>query len=207
MRLPIKTSGNAKHDVKSPRWWRVTRRIIGWTFLGVGALVASFLVLMFHQPPPPVVRVDPISAQQIEAQLQRIQTDTTGTVKRILPVDEGALNAVLESYLAANHPGAGDAPTVQDMRVQLVDDRLHVYMVLNARGQDLTLAVETKLHAENGYVVIDPISAKIGELSIPRSTLQTAVQRITDSPQGLQQLRLPLTTSSGATLSRVSVAT
>lgn len=182
---------NPETSKKSTGPWRTVRRVALWILLGIGALAILFLALIFHQPPPPVVRVDPAGAERLQAQLQRIQTDTTGTVNRVLPVDEGALNSVLKSYLAPSGSGTGDAVTVKDMRVKLTDDRLHIYVVLNAHDKDLTLEVETKLHAEDGHVVFDPISAKVGSLSIPWSALQSALQRIANSPEGSQQLRLP----------------
>jgi len=180
-----------ERDRKSPVPWRTILRIAVWTLVGIGALVVVFLALIFHQPPPPIVRVDPAAAERVQEQLQRIQTDTTGTVNRVLPVEEGALNSVLGSYLTPNRDGATDAVTVKDMRVKLTDDRLHLYVVLNAHDKDLTLEVETKLHAEAGHVVLNPISAKVGAISVPRSALEAAFQRIMNSPEGSQQLRLP----------------
>jgi hypothetical protein len=187
----VKSVEKAKRNGRLPSRWRTARRIAAWTLIGIGAVVALSAILIFHQPPPPVVRVDPAAAERLEAQLQRIQTDSTGTVNRVLPVDEGAVNSILKSYLTPNRIGSSDAVTVKDMRVKLTDDRVHLYVVLNAHDNDLTLEVETKMHAENGDVVFDPISAKVGALSVPRSALESALHRIEDSPVGRQQLRLP----------------
>jgi uncharacterized protein YpmS len=191
MTRPTKSAKDAKSDRRLFSRGRTMRKVAIWGCLGIATLVGWFVVLIFHQPTPPVVSIDPVAAQRIEAQLQQIETDKTGTVQRVLPVDEGALNSVLQSYLAASHGGPEDPVTIQDMRVKLLEDRVHVYVVLNAHGKDLALDIETKLHTENGHVVVDPISARIGALSIPRSTLESAIQRMMSSPDSLQRLRLP----------------
>jgi len=80
---------------------------------------------------------------------------------------------------------------VKDVKVELVEDRARAYVVFDFHGKDLTLQLEGKLGAENGYLQFEPISGQIGSLPIPQSTLETAVRKMMDSPENREKLKLP----------------
>jgi hypothetical protein len=80
---------------------------------------------------------------------------------------------------------------VRDVKVELVDDRVRAYVVFDFHGKDMTLQLEGRLAASNGYLHFEPISGQIGSLPIPQSTLETAVQRMLDSPENREKLKLP----------------
>src|SRR5260221_8185 len=85
---------------------------------------------------------------------------------------------------------------VRDVKVQLIDDRVKAYVVFDVHGKDMTLQLEGRLGAQNGYLRFEPLSGEIGSLPIPQSTLESAVQRLMDSPENREKLKLP----SGCTL-------
>jgi hypothetical protein len=58
-------------------------------------------------------------------------------------------------------------------------------------GKDLTLELLGRLGAEDGFLRFEPISGQLGALPIPQSTLETAIQRLMDSPENREKLRLP----------------
>ena len=58
-------------------------------------------------------------------------------------------------------------------------------------GKDMTLQLEGRLGAQNGYLRFEPLSGEIGSLPIPQSTLESAVQRLMDSPENREKLKLP----------------
>ncbi len=80
---------------------------------------------------------------------------------------------------------------VKDVKVQLVGDRVIAYVVFDVHGKDMTLQLEGKLGSENGYIRFEPLSGQIGALPLPLSALQNAVQRLMDSPENREKLRLP----------------
>src|SRR6267142_832723 len=60
-----------------------------------------------------------------------------------------------------------------------------------ANGQPATLQLEGRLGAQNGYLHFEPLGGQIGSLPIPQSTLESAVQRLMNSPENREKLRLP----------------
>ncbi len=80
---------------------------------------------------------------------------------------------------------------VKDVKVELVDDRVRAYVVFDFHGKDMTLQLEGKLGAQNGYLQFEPVSGQIGSLPIPQSTLEAAVRRMMDSPENREKLKLP----------------
>jgi hypothetical protein len=80
---------------------------------------------------------------------------------------------------------------VKDVKVELIEDRARAYVVFDFHGKDLSLQLEGKLGARDGYLRFEPVGGQIGSLPIPRSTLETAVQRMMDSPENREKLKLP----------------
>ncbi len=56
---------------------------------------------------------------------------------------------------------------VKDVKVEFVDDRVRAYVVFDMHGKDVTLQLEGKLDAENGYLNFEPVSGSIGSLPLP----------------------------------------
>jgi hypothetical protein len=81
--------------------------------------------------------------------------------------------------------------SVRDVKVELVDDRVRAYVVFDFHGKDMTLQLEGRLAATNGYLRFEPVSGQIGSLPIPQSTLETAVQKMMDSPENREKFKLP----------------
>ena len=130
-------------------------------------------------------------------------------------MDETELNSYLATHLdlagdgtskAAPARGAQAAPhgtnptpqdveqmrsNVRDVKVQLIEDRVKAYVVFDVHGKDMTLQLEGRLGTQNGYLRFDPVSGQIGSLPIPQSTLQSAMQRLMDSPENREKLKLP----------------
>jgi hypothetical protein len=80
---------------------------------------------------------------------------------------------------------------VKDVKVELVEDRARAYVVFDFHGKDMTLQLEGKLGAEDGYLQFEPVSGQIGSLPIPQSTLEAAVRRLMESPENREKLKLP----------------
>ncbi len=80
---------------------------------------------------------------------------------------------------------------VKDVKVELVDDHVRAYVVFDMHGKDVTLQLEGKLNAENGYLNFEPVSGQIGSLPLPPSALQSAMRHILESPENREKFKLP----------------
>jgi hypothetical protein len=80
---------------------------------------------------------------------------------------------------------------VKDVKVQLIDDRVRAYVVFDVHGKEMTLQLEGKLGADNGFLRFEPVSGQIGALPIPQATLEAAVRRMMESPENREKLKLP----------------
>ena len=81
--------------------------------------------------------------------------------------------------------------SVKDVKVELIEDRARAYVVFDFHGKDMTLQLEGRLRAEDGYLRFDPVAGQLGALPIPQSTLESAVKKLMESPENREKLKLP----------------
>jgi hypothetical protein len=198
--------------------WIWAFRFLRWsTYLA--ALIT--LILLLHKNAPPPVQSSPQAAASAEQKLQEVEQSVSEGQKATLRLDESELNSYLQSHLslakedsasssnmastsAPAAPQVNDSPgapsdadidqvrsSVRDVKVQMEGDQVHAYVVFNVHGKDMTLDLVGKLGAQDGYLKFIPVSGQIGALPIPQSTLETAVQRLMDSPENREKLKLP----------------
>ena len=183
-----------------------TLRIARWTVY-VCALIV--LILLLHKSAPPPVVTTPEAAARVEQKFADVQQAVAQGQAATLRMDETELNSYLASHLALSgvpHPAAEPTAVndqasaadvnqmrsnVRDVKVQLVGDRVKAYVVFNVHGKDLTLQLEGRLGADNGFLKFEPVSGQIGALPIPQATLEAAVRKLMDSPESREKLRLP----------------
>ena len=209
------SSGNRSDDL-APRKvspLRLVFRIVRWTTY-VAALIT--LLMVFHTVPPPVIATSPQAAARVEQKVEAVEQAVASGQAATLRLDQTELNSYLASHLDISHtaptnaaPSAtstGDLPvpsgttaeqveqvrsSVRDVKVELIDDRVRTYVVFDFHGKDMTLQLEGRLAATNGYLRFEPVSGQLGSLPIPQSTLQTAVEKMMDSPENREKLKLP----------------
>ena len=81
--------------------------------------------------------------------------------------------------------------SVRDVKVQMVGDQVHAYVVFDMHGKDLTMELAGRLGSSDGFLRFEPVSGQLGSLPIPQSTLKSAVARLMNSPENKEKLRLP----------------
>jgi|SRR5271154_30800 len=191
-------------------------RIVRWT---VYACALILLILLLHKTAPPPVRTTPEAAARVEQKFQDAQQAVAQGQPATLRMDETELNSYLASHLdiaggrtlasapkatpsatsgatpSDEQPSADDVEqmrsNVKDVKVQLIDDRVRAYVVFDVHGKEMTLELEGRLGADNGFLRFDPVSGQIGSLPIPQSTLEAAVRKMMDSPENRDKLKLP----------------
>lgn len=192
--------------------WKRAFRVVRWSTY---ALALVTILLLLHKSPPPLVETSPQAAARAEEKFEEVEKAVASGQPATLRMDETELNSYLATHLelpgnGAPHPAAagaaqgapnGAAPTAQeveqmrsnvrDVKVQLIEDRVKAYVVFDMHGKDMTLQLEGRLGAQNGYLKFEPVSGQIGALPIPQSTLESAVRRLMDSPENREKLKLP----------------
>lgn len=193
--------------------WRLAFRVLRWSTY---ACVLVTLILVLHKTPPPLVETSPQAAARAEQKFEDVERAAANGQPATLRLDETELNSYFSSHLqlsgndaaakpmpTGNQENApnGSAPTpqdveqmrsnVRDVKIQLIDDRLKAYVVFDVHGKDMTLQLEGRLRAQDGYLNFEPLSGQIGSLPIPQSSLESAVRRMMQSPENREKLKLP----------------
>jgi hypothetical protein len=213
------SSGNRSDGLEphKTRPLRLAFRIIRWTTYAAAIIT---LLMIFHTTPPPVIATSPQAAARVEQKVQDVEQAVASGQSATLRLDQSELNSYLASHLDispaapaksaptaapsgntnSNLPTPSGTPTeqveqvrssVRDVKVELVEDRVRAYVIFNFHGKALTLQLEGRLASANGYLRFDPVSGQLGSLPLPLSALETAVQKMMDSPENREKLKLP----------------
>jgi hypothetical protein len=195
---------------------RLIFRIVRWTTYIAAAIT---LLMVFHAAPPPVIATSPQAAARVEQKVEAVEQAVASGQSATLRLDQTELNSYLASRLDISPAAAATQSTtaapsgansglptpsgtsieqieqvrssVRDVKVELIEDRVRAYVVFDFHGKDMTLQLEGRLAARNGYLRFEPVSGQIGSLPIPQSTLQTAVEKMMASPENREKLKLP----------------
>jgi hypothetical protein len=81
--------------------------------------------------------------------------------------------------------------SVKDVKVDMVGDLVKAYVIFDFHGKDLSLELDGHLSSDGGYIKFDPVGGKLGSLPLPVSTLQAAVDKMMNSPENRDKLKLP----------------
>lgn len=191
--------------------WKLAFRIVRWTTYAAALIT---IVLVLHKTPPPPVETNPQAAVRAEQKFADVERAVAAGQPATLRMDETELNSYLSSHLelsdgtqksapASGQQGGANGPgptaqdveqmrsNVRDVKVQLIEDRVKAYVVFDVHGKDMTLQLEGRLNAQNGYLNFEPVSGQIGSLPIPQSSLASAVTRLMSSPENRERLKLP----------------
>jgi hypothetical protein len=219
MNAPARINSGNRSDDLAPRKatpLRLIFRIVRWTAYIAAAIT---LLMVFHAAPPPVIATSPQAAARVEQKVEAVEQAVASGQSATLRLDQTELNSYLASHLdlapaATASQSTTAAPlgpnsalptppsitteqveqvrsSVRDVKVELIEDRVRAYVVFDFHGKDMTLQLEGRLAATNGYLRFEPVSGQLGSLPIPQSTLQTAVEKMMDSPENREKLKLP----------------
>lgn len=121
------------------------------------------------------------------------RTDEKGTAPS-LPAKETAHSLAKKAMapLPMDSPTLEEAQSsIRDIKIELREDTLLAYVVFDRCGLNLSLELEGRLSVRDGYLRLEPFSGKLGSLPLMAGTLQTATQRVFDSPENKEKFRLP----------------
>ena len=175
--------------------------------ISIVTLVASLVavVLLLKKPAPVAVAQAPAAiaehAQSFDQKMadfkQATQTSTPGggeakndagevAPKAEVHINSDEISAVLAQSLG-NAPGAAGltpdsnvgsgAPTIKDQQVSFDGDLVHGQFLTEIAGKDVWITISGHIGEKDGYATFDPTEFKVGDLSVPVSLVNPALQK------------------------------
>lgn len=83
------------------------------------------------------------------------------------------------------------AKNIKSVQVTLNGDEVTGYFIAPVYGQDVSVRISGRLGASNGYVTFEPTGFRVGELDVPVSLVNPALQKKLQEPETHEKLRLP----------------
>lgn len=184
--------------------WKLDR-IISLATL-VSSIIAIILVLKKPQPvsqpmPPAVAKEKAESFQEKIEQLEQPRPAGQPPMEVHLNADEvsaaidQAAGAVPATGLPSSVPSSADAPLatgqpeIKDYQVTFDGDVARGQFVAQIGGKDVYVTLAGHLGSKDGYATFDPTEFKVGDLDIPTSLVNGALQkRLTEQRD---RLKLP----------------
>lgn len=165
--------------------------------LAIVATGATALILLLRTPTLPKFNEDPNAFDRLNKNLREVQEANAAGASGVLHIDEAEVNTVLASQLSwSRNRGTATSniqtnASVRDLKLKLADDRMHVYLLLGRGDRQISIDLEGKLRARDGYAQFTPLSGHIGTLPLPQSVLEKCMREIMNSPEGRERMHLP----------------
>lgn len=109
-------------------------------------------------------------------------SDTTAGAKPEVHINADEIGAVLAQSLGTagltpdSNVGSG-APTIKDQQISFDGDIVHGQFLTELAGKDVWITVSGHIGQQNGYATFDPTEFKVGDLNIPVSLVNPALQK------------------------------
>jgi hypothetical protein len=186
--------------------WKLDRIISVATL--VTSIIALFLVL---KKPEPVAQPQPaataaVNAESFQQKVQQLdQPKVVGQPPAEVRINSAEVSAVLEQAagqipLAATSqaisglaspeaPIAPGQPEVKDYQVSFEGDVAHGQFLTQVAGKDVWVTLAGHLGSKDGYATFDPTEFKVGDLNVPVSLVNDALQKKLNEQR--DRLKLP----------------
>ena len=179
------------------------RKIIRWLVLAA-LLVVVLLILKkprpVAEPMPPEVAKE--KSEEFQSKMQNLAAahDRGEAAEARFNGDE--VNAAFEqsaneqpttpSPTAPEAPSAPETlPEARTVQIAFVDDHATGQFVANLHGKDVYLTVSGKIGVADGYATFEFTEAKIGDMPVPVSLLNSRLQAKLLEPENREKLKLP----------------
>jgi hypothetical protein len=182
-------------------------RVVRWA--SFGGLVIGILLLL-KSPAPVAPALDPAVVQQNAESFQQKLTELanaqaagdTGTeVHFTAPEVNAAIVQATAPQIASAGPRPASQPAPQPAAEQVPikstlvsfdDDIVKGQFLTELYGRDVYITVAGHLGSRNGYVTFEPTEFKVGDLSVPVSMVNPALQHKLADPENREKMKLPL---------------
>jgi hypothetical protein len=125
--------------------------------------------------------------------LQGLDSPSSASPKAEVHINSDEVGAVLAQALGAAGSAAGSdaaggqlspdsdigsgAPTIKDQQVSFDGDVVHGQFLTEIAGKDVWVTVSGHLGSKDGYATFDPTEFKVGDLNVPVSLVNPALQK------------------------------
>jgi hypothetical protein len=184
--------------------WHIDRIISVATLLT--SVVALYLVLKKPAPvsEPQVPAVAAANAQSFQDKVQQLETPktpgappaevhlTSAEVSAALTQAATAFPVSASQAINASSPDtviAAGSPEVKDYKVSFDGDIAHGQFLTQIGGKDVWVTLSGHLGSKDGYATLDPTEFKVGDLNVPVSLVNDALQKRLAEQR--DQLKLP----------------
>jgi uncharacterized protein YpmS len=166
--------------VEEPKKPLPVRRIVSLVVL-VLLIVAVALALKkpVRVSVPQSKEVQAANAQSFETKIHRLEeAQSQGTAGTEVHLNGDEVRAALaQSLNAPIDPAAASGIQAQPPDITFEGDQMKGQFVANVSGKQVYVTVNGRLGAQNGYATFEPTEFKIGDLNIPVSLVNDALQR------------------------------
>lgn len=176
-------------------------KVARWFVLAALIVVLVLILRVPPVPPAPAPEERQVLLQEFETKLVSLENararGQNGVDARF---SESEVNAMLANSIeqgAAQEVAAEAAASQQssaqlkDWRVAFEGDEATAYVTTNMYGKDILVTVRGRLGASDGYATFVPTAFKIGDLSVPVSMVDPALQKKLAEPETRERLKLP----------------
>ena len=88
-----------------------------------------------------------------------------------------ALGTAGAAGLTADSNIGSDAPPIKDQQISFDGDLVHGQFLTEIAGKDVWITISGHLGQQGGYATFDPTEFKVGDLSVPVSLVNPALQK------------------------------
>lgn len=174
--------------------WKLDRIISVATLLT--SVIALFLVL---KRPAPVAQPQPaaaaaVNAQSFQEKIQQLdQPKAVGQAPAEVRINSDEVSAAIaqaagqipmaaasqaiSGMASADAPVAPGQPEVKDYQVSFDGDVAHGQFLTQIAGKDVWVTLAGHLGSKDGYATFDPTEFKVGDLNVPVSLVNDALQK------------------------------
>ena len=192
-------------------------KILRWVVL---AMLVFFIFIALRRPAAPALPVAPeaakANAQAFTDKLQDLANAHGRGEKAEARFNADEVNAEIAQSMAegsqpavaapvaASAPASGNsqpqatppqeaeaAIPVRTVQVGFVRDEVTGQFATQVYGKDVYITISGKLGSSDGYVTFDPTGFKFGDLEIPVSWVNDALQKKLSEPENREKLKLP----------------
>ncbi len=125
------------------------------------------------------------SSESAEAANSSASSTPASGSKAEVHINSDEIGAVLAQSLgnagaASLNPNSsvgGAAPTIKDQQVSFDGDLVHGQFLTEVAGKDVWITVSGHIGDKDGYATFDPTEFKVGDLSVPVSLVNPALQK------------------------------
>jgi hypothetical protein len=195
-------------------------KILRWFVLGV-VMFLVFIALRRPAPsaPPAAAETTKGNAQAFNEKLQELETSHERGEKSVAHFNADEVNAEIAQSMAEGNsePAKPAAPSaapaaagtdpakttlnagsevpegapIRTLQVGFTGDEVTGQFATQLYGKEVYITISGKLGNKDGYVTFDPTGFKVGDLSVPVSWVNDALQKKLADPENREKLKLP----------------